>query len=535
MFIEDLAIAYKEFQDHVQHSIFKLKEKKSNVLQQINNTIYISDILVKSSEDYSYGEAKSHTNPYEDKPQDSRLLAHLSSIFNIANAHHHAINCENDLNNQYRLKADKLNHITRLSTPEFFFYTKKPLSINKFNTLYQDLYTLSEKLEPNVHVLLSSFAVKHKHGKLLNISMYIEGGRPPKIHCFCKNTASTIDVYYANKKQLFAQQEIGEPVSHHADMISGSEGHSVYTGSTFEVKTAGGSRYTQVIDVCLDHLWGHGKAQIHRQIVGHAASNEIIPEQIEHSITSNSVELKKSSIVAKYVHRVDPRYPMEQGVLAEKTLNKSAKHAILQADYRRMYISESKSGGYWVKKPPFGSDFFVETLEERPVSKYTSLLELQVKKHNEQVINNQLVASRQRSLTAKQLLAQKIATQDTSIIIGQYIGQLKTQMLKKCQPLFLQKLFKTEEYKRSNLIAEKIIKQQFEAFNNLIQKEGNASVFSIRAWEKELILELNKMEENDIPSLLKGELITEINKVIHEELAAKLDCDFDEPTAPSLS
>ena len=354
-------------------SIQKLSDRKQKALTTINQDIFFRDIIVSTKDMNSLGESKNQTSQYL-QPTKDRLNGHISSLFNVANEDHRANYCEKDFGGNFRLKPGKENHITRLAMSEFSLYISKPLSLMEYTALNNDILAMAATLEPNVHILLSSFSVTDKQGQIVNMSIYVEGGEPPKMHSFSKNTASIVDVDYGNKSQLFTQQKIGSTTSK-VDAITTDSGDNIYTGSVFEVQTVGGAVYTQTIDVCLDHVLGHSKDQINRRISSTVAPDEIIPKQIEQCVTSAWVDLSVNSMIGDKVLHADPIRSMHynyNATLGGKTLNEDAKKRIVSSDFPQMSIMDNDSG-YKVLNPPFGADYYIEVLAERPAGKYLPL------------------------------------------------------------------------------------------------------------------------------------------------------------------
>ena len=374
----------------------KVSQKQKSALEQLNQNVTITDLVVRTPFD-PYGE----TSPYDNKqkqPTIKRILAHIATLFAFANEYHGAINCTR-VADSYQLEEDKKNSITRLSTHEFSFYSKQALTITEFQLILGDIEKMASRLTPNVHILLSSFAVNTRDSKLLNMSIFIEGGNPPDIHVFSKNTASNNDVHYTGISSLFSQQQ-DEQVTFHADKISEQDGFTVSSGSVFEVKTQGGARYTQAIDICLDHELQHSKELLVRRILENF--DEILPSQIEHCVSSNSIDLYLDSIISDYCVHIDPSTSMQiyGAQFGLKALTEKLMKRIIPREYPRMKIVE-KDWGYEIVNPPFGPDCYVEVFSERPAGKYIPELQSAIEQHNQEVYAKQLTALKQKYLDTK--------------------------------------------------------------------------------------------------------------------------------------
>ena len=88
------------------------------------------------------------------------------------------------------------DYITRLSSNEFFFYTKEPLTLKEFEELQNKIAAKATTLPPGVHLILSSFAVKTDDDKVMSVTPHITCGKPPGFQFIVKNNTSSVDVRY---------------------------------------------------------------------------------------------------------------------------------------------------------------------------------------------------------------------------------------------------------------------------------------------------------------------------------------------------
>ncbi len=107
------------------------------------------------------------------------LKAHMISLMQFAALRH----------------TKKPYHITRLSTPEYSFFTSTPLNTDQFQETLSWLTESAEKLPNNVHILLSTLAVEI-HGELHNIALYITCGAEARAHIITKMQPSASDYKY---------------------------------------------------------------------------------------------------------------------------------------------------------------------------------------------------------------------------------------------------------------------------------------------------------------------------------------------------
>jgi hypothetical protein len=268
----------------------KIEQYRARKLAQLNADVHIRDLILTTVRP-GHGEVGNSRlsnrgcDVYSNSSYD-RLLAHIKIIFSFTNDEHRAQNCVVLDRDKFQIKPDKVNHVTRLCMHEFSLYTHKPLNIEEYTHLCVKIEKMAEQLEPNVHILLSLFAVKDHNDKLLNMVLFVEGGQPSVLHAFCKNTASLADVSYKNLYELFSQQNVAAEPSVASEYVSGDQ--LISTGSVFEVKTQGGACYTLMIDICQDHNNAHSKRIMKRRIEDEGNPDELLPEQIEHIVSSST-------------------------------------------------------------------------------------------------------------------------------------------------------------------------------------------------------------------------------------------------------
>ncbi|MCP0914425.1 MULTISPECIES: hypothetical protein [Legionella] len=514
MFIDDLLPAYLSYRKKIKKGNF-LSSRHRQAISRMNQDIYIRDLVVRTPP-ARYGEAVNDTNPYL-QPAVERLGVHISFLFNLANEEHRANYCEQDVKGNFHIKKEKENYITRLSLPEFSLYTPdQPLTEEEFQNLYLKIGNMADKLEPNVHVLLSSFAIRNKHGDLLNMCLYVEGGCPSIIHAFCKSTPSDIDVTYNKREPLFSQQR--DNPDFHAHHITTKEGYTVTTGSVFEVTTKGGACFTQAIDICLDHELEHSKSFLEERINTEMMPNEILPKQIEYCVTANSIDLQYEYILASYVLHVDPLISMHHSYhakLGKGVLAETVRYQLIPEDFNHMEIRKHKLG-YLIVEPPFGSDCIVEVLAERPAARYISTVEECIDLHNKKVLNRQMDATNLFFSQEENLF--KVI--DETHALAHKMRKLEQELLKQCEPSFLQKQLKTVEYQQKQKAAQ-IIRNSFALIQESIAKNESGSLFLLRPWKNELLHKLNALSPCKFQSC-KDALCNKIRSALEHDFAQEL-------------
>ncbi|CAL7964016.1 hypothetical protein GAMM_60158 [Gammaproteobacteria bacterium] len=316
---------------------------------------------------------------------------------------------------------------------------------------------------------------------------------------------------------------------------------TIYTGSVFEVKTKGMAVYTQTVDVCLDHTKGHSKDMIDRHI-SEASPDELIPNQIEQCITSNSIDIDKNSVIADKVLHVDPYLSMHdkyKAKLGKKTLSSEAIKRIIPTTYATKMVISTNKKGYTVKNPPFGSDYGIEVLAERPAAKYLRDYIEPIDKHNSITIDR---------LTEKNMLSTPLSkkgrearhlfkTAAQSVFLA--IDKLEKNLLDKCKVGLIERIFGSEEYGQKTK-AKKIVENAFRNIKKDIETKKHNIIFEINYWKAKLELELIDVLEHElikvgvIPGPFIEKLLQEIDQTISVDLKNELGYDFEQKQSPKI-
>ncbi|KTC78367.1 hypothetical protein [Legionella brunensis] len=378
-----------------------LRHSRGKKLEQEKKTqnapVTIRDLVIYPEKaKYSYGESKSHENKYPEFDTLPRLIDHIKSLARITNSYHQQLYCESTNEGSYQLKKEHLNTITRVSLNEFSLYGDKPLTMTEFGLLVEAIEQIANSLHENVHLLLSSFSVVNNKGELLNVALYVQGGKQAKIDTISKGIASTIDITYKDASN-FSQQRTGRLTSHVSSFVAGGvdDDISVSNNSVLEIETKGGARYIQAVDICLDNFNRHSK----RLLVGRLesadeTSSSFLPEQTDQILTSNSIDPYEEAKISNSVLHVDPWlgtvfYNWNTSRPLDKTLKLEEKHVASINKYPDMNIRSVK-GGLAVDNPPFGSNYRLKIFKERQLGGYEPALASKVKVINEKIMSKRL-------------------------------------------------------------------------------------------------------------------------------------------------
>ena len=251
-----------------------------------------------------YGEAPDKDDVYTELTPEERantVTRLQSSIFSLMDnaAQTHNEHLQNTTDSS---EAD--NYITRLSTHEFFFYTKAPLSLDEFEQLQEQILRKATNLPSGVHLALGSFAVEIPGQGVMNVTPFIMCGDPADAKFIVKNHTSSIDVSY--------QDGLGVTISPLEKRNYTNNSQSItLRGNTYSLSldnivhciTPGGEPFLTTVDICIDHL-----RDISRQNLSTITKSqpEKLRQPISQIVISNTVDLATYACIGEVMH-TDPR------------------------------------------------------------------------------------------------------------------------------------------------------------------------------------------------------------------------------------
>lgn len=344
-----------------------------------------------------------------------RLFDHIKMLFMIANQDHQHHHFFRNQAGSFQIKPEALNTITRLSTPEFAFYTNNPLDEEQFGLLIAFIEMLARTMHDNLHILLSSFAViGEDNASLFNIAIYVQCGKNPVINYFAKAYP------YINGKDIFTDKSYPPLVNIKCGSKPGKEAPQVSAASSIlnfsedsgvkikttvlmdgtvslslnvsEVKckaripsfnsviraeTLGKAAFFIAIDICLDHHFQHSK-EILKEMIRNASQSvncHFLPTQVSHILTANTTDTIKESIESKFLTRADVEsgglYSIWSSMLMPKDKLTSFPDfcKILEA-YKKTKITTYK-GGLYIQNPCFGYDYSVWAYPHHRVNRFS--------------------------------------------------------------------------------------------------------------------------------------------------------------------
>jgi hypothetical protein len=216
--------------------------------------------------------------------------------------------------NRYKPGTTEVNpdYIARLSTNEFFFYTKEPLTLKEFEELQNGIAEKAKTLPSGVQLILGSFAVKTDNNKVMNVTPHVTCGQPPDFHFIVKSHTSSIDVRYkepdvdGDTNTLAVLDKRTAPISLPMPkiMIDGTSRDLTFN-NVIPCKTPGGTPFLTTVDICLDHTQGVAKGNYKALVKD---QSDILNQPVSHVIVSNCVRISKKQCLGSAVMHVDPKY-----------------------------------------------------------------------------------------------------------------------------------------------------------------------------------------------------------------------------------
>lgn len=370
-------------------------EKNNN---KINQSIYFQDIFVYAvDQNHTRGESKGQINPYAQPPSEEtsehawalkRLIDQIKLLAQVTNTYHEKHYCTQHKDGTHTIKQHCLNKITRLLSSEFSFYTKNPLTLADFSHLTESIIAIAEKQQSNVHLLLSSFAVVTEDNKLLNMCLYVECGNQAKLHSFCKANPYRNDISYG--KSLFIQSPslVLRKEKENANFVSSLKNKNIISNNSFfMVETAGGARCTIAVDICLDYSNDHSWLLFWNQF--NAYDTAIIPDAIEHIVTSNSVPLSiYRPCLTKSITQIDPRYSLRTHLKNDK-INSSDFDKCKDNAYPDLSIHLSENG-VLLESTPFGLSYQLVVIKKRKAGEFNPNLKNEINYRNNEIKKERL-------------------------------------------------------------------------------------------------------------------------------------------------
>lgn len=412
-------------------------------IQVANQPVFIRNIFVYGTQtkgEFLKSNASSNTTK---APTIKRLGDHIDLIAGLANEYHQQYYCTQKTDGTYEIKEDCLNKITRILLPEFFLYTETPLTIDDLGLLIDRIYEIAKNQQSNVHLLLSTLALAislppSSEKKILNVCLYIQCGKTPKIEVFCKANGLSSDPSYSygnnfvqkpgfSIKNLFSPIEIVPYIGSIKDSTL-KKSVIIWSDSVSIITTEGGAQFFKSVDICYDHgllnskqLLNHlglpsipnftetvkinshshsSLAKDENSIMGNAQTRVVpkdgrtMPDQADQILTSDSMNVEESAKISTSIIQIDTIENRAKHISNDLFIESLLKKKQSQQSQMTKPKSETSSetspalsiqiskNGFLVKNPPFGPEFEVVAAEEKPVGNFTKDLKAVIEKRN---------------------------------------------------------------------------------------------------------------------------------------------------------
>ncbi len=287
-------------------------EIAKNMDSTTNNQIHIQDYIVRSDSEKYNPIGECNQIGVDESTQSARLYQFISTLIDNISQIHQKNHC---INTELAIKKGSENHLSRLITNEFMFYTKKRLESDDFTLLLDKILDLAKKQPENLHLILSSFAVKALNGKTMNVVIFITCGKNPRVELIVKNNPSSIDPKYYEEK--YGIRTYFDNINVNIDkedvfpvLITHGKEYRFSYNNLFEIVTLGGAKKIMAFELCLDHAYALAKTKCLAYIEsGLTYPLRILPNQISQVISSNTIELEEDKILEENATHADPDIP----------------------------------------------------------------------------------------------------------------------------------------------------------------------------------------------------------------------------------
>lgn len=404
----------------------------------MNEDIHIRDIFVYAkSINQIFGEYDQRKTKDEYDHVMERLFDHIELLANIANTYHQEYYCQlSEDGKSYVLRPQCRNKITRLALSEFSLFAHRPLTLKEFSSLAEAVHKMAASLHPNVHLQLSTMAVITEDNTILNMSLHVQCGEDAIVTPFCKGSPYQEDIIYSGA--AFNNPGASEYITNMSTQISNN--------TVIHVKTEGGAEYVQAVDVCLDHSARRSRELLHIAISRDIAhDHRLVPDQIDHLITSNSVYISRQ-ITSEAPVQIDPRQRIPNHMLQD-SVNVEALRAAGKNKYDKMRV-EKDDTGITIINPSFGGNIRVVACGERKLGGFSPDLRDACKQRNAAVVNQAVKGHVSNDNMLHQFKSINMRNQLMMI----RVNALQRSLIVKCGDKYLQKLFNTNESKLKAMI-----------------------------------------------------------------------------------
>lgn len=278
---QDFSYRYLRVKHHIE-SINNIQQRKLYTsLVNISRPITIQDVIITHS--VLSNDCSLQYDPIEvESEQFSQLVEHVRLIINTARETH-----VKHFEEMGKSIHESNNHITRVITDEFSFYSRAPLTIDSYIKLIEQIRDISSTLPVNIHLVLATFPVVDVDNRLHNIAVFVTTGEKVAIHHRSKSRPSLSDPHYGYSL-AFNQSDYSE---FNMTEIVPFQPIAFGFGSIVLSTTQGGATLLTNLEICFEHLCHIAPYCLVNEIGTLVQNNQIIPLQYSHIITSKTVNI----------------------------------------------------------------------------------------------------------------------------------------------------------------------------------------------------------------------------------------------------
>lgn len=203
-------------------TIEKILQRKTQLAN--DQPIYIRELIVYPNKnnftnvgefDPELVQSKNINITHLESETEEKLIYRLSKFINNLASRAAFLHIKDNFVDEH-LSFERLNHITRLSLPEYALYPAEkrgPLTLNGLNKLLQEIEFIAQWNPENLHLLLGTVPVRTIHDQVHNICIYVECGKNPRLHLVVKALPASRDLRYpgttnSNFSSAFLPQEL---------------------------------------------------------------------------------------------------------------------------------------------------------------------------------------------------------------------------------------------------------------------------------------------------------------------------------------
>lgn len=287
------------------------KRFAESLYTRTDSPVCIRDVFIfpdNNRTDVTFGEFEElSVNQYNQLQRIFKLISYLIAETQVL---HMQDNCM-FASGSIQERSDRLNHITRALTPEFFFFSKKPLTLTEFEKLLNQICALIINCSDNLVLGLGTFAVRTPKNKMMNVFVHIECGEVPSFHCVAKRKLSSSDPLYTENFYGAVQTlEYVTEIENLEDckLIINQEEVWITFNSAFSCMASGGGSYYFLVDICLDHKYANAQLSLGQNLQwmleDDLEGNSFI--QCSHIICSNTLSMHPENVIGSVFTQIDP-------------------------------------------------------------------------------------------------------------------------------------------------------------------------------------------------------------------------------------